>query len=375
MKKRKKILFYYSNNKSSISIETLLEEWQKRGYEVLFVSTLERGAIHSDLEKYGISCWAHPVKTGKLYYIRQILYLVRFCWQHRPDIVYSNLQHANVIACVAQFFFPSRLIVARHHFDFVKAVNGISYTPPPNELLFDRIINSLARIIIVPSSGVYNGMKHHEKVDMTKVYIIPYIYDFSKYPKPNAVTVKQIREKYPAKLLLLASMRLMVLKRHRILFELVAELLAEGYDLQLLCLDNGPEKENLLQFIQENNLQDKIHLLGFQTDYINYMAASDMLLHPSLTEASNSVVKELGMLEKPVVVCQGVGDFDDYIDDQESGFLVSRENTKEEIRAIIMQYYGNLDRLADMGKKLRQSILEKFNRSEKVLQQYDKLFE
>ncbi|MCS7004718.1 MAG: glycosyltransferase family 4 protein [Cytophagales bacterium] len=375
MKKRKRVLFYYSNNKSSISIETLLEELQKRGYKIYFLSTTKRGTLHDDLEKYDIRCWAHPVEENKLYYIKQILFLVWFCWKHRIEVVYSNLQHANVIACIAQFFFRAKLIVGRHHFDFVKEIDGISYTPPSNEILFDKIINRLAKVITVPSSGVYNGMKNYEKVDIKKVYIVPYIYDFSKYPKPDEKKVAEIRQRYSSKLILLACMRLMKLKRHLLLLEIVKELLEEGYDVQLICLDNGPEKERLELFIKQHQLEEKVHLLGFQTEYIQYMMAADLLLHPSLTEASNSVVKEMGMLAKLVVVCKGVGDFDDYIEHRKNGFLVSREHTHQEMKTIIKEVYQNPIAFQELGIRLRETVYQKFNRSEEVLRLYDKLFQ
>ena len=54
-------------------------------------------------------------------------------------------------------------------------------------------------------------------------------------------------------------------------------------------------------------------MVGFREDFVNYMAAADLLIHPSLTEASNNVVKEMGLLQKGVAVCRHVGDFNDFI--------------------------------------------------------------
>ena len=56
------------------------------------------------------------------------------------------------------------------------------------------------------------------------------------------------------------------------------------------------------------------------------MAACDLMIHPSLSDASNSAIKEMGLLSKAVAVCSEVGDFDEYIVNDVNGFLMSPIN-------------------------------------------------
>jgi glycosyltransferase involved in cell wall biosynthesis len=91
------------------------------------------------------------------------------------------------------------------------------------------------------------------------------------------------------------------------------------------------------------------------------MAASDLLIHPSLTEASNNVVKEMGVLEKGVAVCRNVGDFNDYIEEGRNGFFIDRDNLKQTVEKIIRIAYKDKEKLAVMGKELRKDVLRLFD--------------
>jgi glycosyltransferase involved in cell wall biosynthesis len=370
-----RVLFYYPSNKQSNALETLIYELKKRGCEIVLLTTCEKGDFHKTLESFNIKTYTHIVNTkGILYYLKQCFFLINFCRKHKIDIVCSHLQHVNFIAVFAQFFIKSKVIVFRHHFKFHIFSNDCNLKPNKNEELFDRVINKLAKIIVVPSSGVFNGMIEHEGVNKDKLRIIPYVYNFDKYPKPDAVEVEKIKALYPCKLRLLMCSRLILFKRHYIVFPVIKKLVEEGFDIKLLVLDEGPEKENLEQYIKQNNLQNHIIMLGFRRDFINYMAACDLLIHPSLTEASNSTVKEMGLLKKAVAVCSKVGDFDDYIVNEQNGFLLSPVNTDKMLYSLIKELYLNTDRLLRVGENLHTVVTLKYNKSETIINQYLELF-
>lgn len=372
----RKILFYYPSNKKSNSLESILFELQKTGIEILVLTTCEKGDFHFELEAKGIRTFSSCISTGffPLYYFRQFLFLINFCRKHKPEVIFSHLQHTNIIAVIAQYFISSKVIVFRHHFKFHHLSNDKFIEPNPNEKIFDIIINRLAQTIVVPSSGVYNGMKQYESVNMEKVTIIPYIYDFSKYHSPDAAAVNEIKQKFPCRLRLLMCSRLIDFKRHHIVFPVIKKLVQEeNLDIKLLVLDEGPENENLEKYISLNGMQNHIFMLGFKTDFINFMAASDLLIHPSLTEASNSTVKEMGNIGKTVAVCKGVGDFNDYIEDGKNGFLMSPNYTETEVYNVIKSSYEQPENLANLGKNLRADVIKRFNLNLEIIKSYQSL--
>ena len=368
------ILFYYPSNKRSVPIETLLLELSKKGEKVSLLTTCPKGALHEELEKHSIMSFTNFIFKGNsfVYYLSQILFLIRFCKKNEVDFVYSNLQHVNLISCIAQYLMTARVFIFRHHFKFVSGQSS-NLSINKNEQFFDKVINKLAKVIIVPSSGVYNGMKLHENVKIENVKIIPYTYDFSKYGQANKENVKKLKLLYPEKLILIMCARLIPFKRHNIVFKIVKKLINEGLDIILLVLDEGPEKQNLDNYIKKNYLEKNIIMLGFKKDFLDYMAISEMLIHPSLTEASNSVVKEMALMNKPVAVCKGVGDFSDYIINEQNSFLFNPETLEIEIENIIRNAYDNKDKLKKFGLKLNKIVKLKFNKSEKIVSMHLKL--
>lgn len=366
------LLFYYPSNKRSIQIETLLEALKEEGFQVYFLCMGEAGAINYSLDQLGIKTYSARVhkKNALQYYLSQILFLIKFVRSHKIEIVLSNLQQANLVSILAQYFFKARLICFRHHFKFFTANNRKNFRVNKNEKIGDILINRLAKEIVVPSNGVYQGMVNQEKVNPNKIRIIPYMYRFDHYGKPNDDHVNQIKKSFPFKLRMIMVSRLIPLKRHMIVLSMIKDLIDQGLNICLFILDEGPEKENIASYIRKNQLEKNVIMLGFRKDFLNYMAASDLIIHPSITEASNSAVKEMALLSKPSIVCKNVGDFDDYIKHESNGFLCDIDNFASEAKSLIIKYYYRENALRKIGTNARKTVLNNFSVNEKNKKKY-----
>ncbi len=365
----KKILVYYPSNKRTNQLETVILEYYKRGFDICLLTTIEKGDLHYELEKNGVKTFSNVVNKNNsiLYYILQINYLIKFCKNNNISIVLSNLQHVNFIAVFAQFFIKSKVIVFRHHFKFNKIDSSIKVNKM--EVFFDKVINLLAKKIIVPSYSVYNGMKNFEKVNMNKVSIIKYVYNFNNYNKPNKDKVAEIKNKYTAKMRLIMCSRLIPFKRHIIIFPIIKELVNKGYDIKMFVLDEGQEEENLKKYIKQNNLENNIIMLGFINDFLDYMAASDIMIHPSLTEASSSAAKEMAIMSKTIIACKGVGDFDDYIINKENGILLEQHKCSKELKGVLVNMYES-KLYIEYGNELKENVVNMFKVSEENFKPY-----
>jgi glycosyltransferase involved in cell wall biosynthesis len=371
---KKNILFYYPSNKRSIAMETILIALNSNGeFNVIGLTTCEKGDLHKVLEKNEIKTFSYVIseKPKILYYLKHLFFLIKFCKKNNIDFIHSHLQPVNIITVFAQYFIKTKVIIFRHHFQYLKN-SSYSYKKNTMEHLFDSIINKLAKIIVVPSTGVRNGMIEEENVNTNKIKILPYIYNFNQYNKPNNLHVEEIKKRYPAKIRLIMVSRLIKLKQHHIVFPVIKELIIQGRDIQLMVLDEGPEKENLTKWIERNNMTDYIHMLGFKKDFIDYMAASDVLIQPSLTDASNSVAKEMALLEKIIIVSDTVGDYSDYIKDGENGYLLPTNHPQEQLKSIIINIYENINKHYIFGVKLKNDILKLYSmdNSNEILEVY-----
>ena len=367
----KKILFYYHPNKRSIATESLCSEINKSGTKLIVLTQTERGDLHEQLDTLGVENYAKAYNSrfSIINYIRHFFYLLKFCRKHKINVIWSHLNSCNLVSVFAQYFTKARVVIFRHHFHASIKIEGFK-SVNKNELRVDRIINRLAKEFVVPSMEVYNGMIKYEKVKPGKIAIIPYVYDFSKYAKPNPAEVQHIKNAYPAKLLIITASRMIKMKRHDLVLPVYNKLIKEGLDIKVLLMDEGEERPTLEKYVADNGLSERIFFLGFRRNIIDFLAASDLLVHPSYTEASSSLVKEFGLMKKPVIVCTGVGDFDQYIFNKENGFVVKPPDEAAEFEEYIRWIYDNKPLAEEMGRRLHDSVVRIFSPGEQTMNLY-----
>ena len=363
-----RVLIFYPPNKRSVAIETLCRAVKEGGHELIVLTLTERGSFHEELDKYGIKNFVFPsVGKGAWKYRRfykQSRYLIRFCKENKITDVWSHLQEANIIALMAQNFLKAKLVLFRHHAEsafYAEFGKKMQMKRSKGEVILDKIINRFGNSIVVPSSGVWYGMEKYEKCDMRKVRLLPYIYDFSTYAKPDLSKVKQFRDEHPCQLMLIMISRMVISKQHMPVFEIVKKLVDEGLSIRMIVMDDGPLRPELEKFIAANHLEKNFILTGYREDFVNYMMTADLLMHPSVTEASNNVVKEMALLEKAVTVCRNVGDFDDYIKEGVNGYFLESDQLKPMLESVIRDAYKDENKLKQMGQQLKKDVLTHFS--------------
>ncbi len=368
MNNRGSILFYYPDNERGISLSSVMIAFQKQGYQVSLLTHAPEGLLHSDVSKHGVKVYSYtiPKNNTLIFYVKHTIYLSRFIKNKKIDIVYSHIQLANIIAVFAQLFCRAQFYICRHHSDCAFVDDN------RKEKFVDKIINLLGKSFIVPSEKVLNQMTLVEHVSANKIHLIRYAYNFDEYPKPTKSNIEEIKKKYSAKLLLLKAARLIPEKRHLILFELVKKLVDLGYDIKLIVLSKGPLESKLVKFISENSMQNNIFMLGYKTDVLDYVAAIDLVIHVSESEASSNFVKEVGYLKKPIVVCKNVGDFDEYLVNKSNAFLINKEDPAPELESILRNCYEHKGELMELGNKLFEDVMARFS-IENIISDYDQL--
>ncbi len=342
--------------------------FKEKGHQVYLMGWEKKGAIHENVEAHGVQTFTfNPTKRNAFtYYLNHFLHLTRFIKKEGIDLVYSHTQPVNFVAAFVQYFVKAKIILCRHH------SNSMVITQNRNGLLFDKVINCLGKYFIVPSIKVLEQMRDAEGVTKKEIRLIRYAYDFSKYADPNPEAVAEIRNVYSAELLLVKVARFISNKRHSILFEQLKLLAADGLDIKLLVLSEGPLENQLKQQIEELGLESHVFFIGFTTKVIDYLAAADMVIHLSDSEASNSLIKEAGLQEKIVAVCQDVGDFDEYINHEVNGFKMPKDDPSKAVNDIIRKVYANKSQYAYLGKTLKQDVLTRFS-VEHLIDQYDEV--
>ena len=361
------ILFYTPFNRRARDVESLMLCFKNEGNHVISLSQREGVDLNPYLKGQGIPAHSYAI-SGEgtlLFFIRHLVYFVKFCYSNKIDFVFSHLDSANFVASLGQYFIKARVFLCRHHIDeaaLYQYSSSLSY----------RLTNLLAKKIIVVSEASKKYMIEHEKVNPQKLIHINLAYDFETFKIPSSETVEVIRGLYKSKLLLVTVCRLTKFKRPEISVQVLKRLNDANLDAKLLILGSGDMRDHLNLTIAENKLDNRVYLLGHVSNVLDYLAAADFVLHPSVLESSCVVIKEAGLVRKPVIVCNGVGDFDEYINDGKNGFSIDRSEFVDNAFDLIVNNMENYRYLKSLGDNLNLSILRLFNIRE-LAKQYQEL--
>ena len=168
------------------------------------------------------------------------------------------------------------------------------------------VVVCLSRAIAAQISGQFDGLR-------TRI-----IADSSSGFNADPQQVAAIRARWPGKVLIGQTDRLVALKQHDTTLAAARLLAASQPQLQFLILGDGPRRAELEQ--QAIELAN-VSLLGYQADVGNYLAAFDLFMFPSSGDGLGSSILE-AMQAGVAVIGSNAGGIPDLIDDGENGLLV-----------------------------------------------------
>ncbi len=345
-----------------------MEAFVKHGESVYLLTQYSSEIYHAACIPLGVQCFAtNEIGTeGWIRKWKQILFLIRFCKEKKIDIMYAQLEPANFIAVLAQYFMRTKVVLVRHHVDLLE-------TDSTRLAHWISILTyKLSRNIVVVSNRAKEYMIKREGISADKIIKINLGFNFGLWPKIDPDFIKKKRESLKSDFVLVTAARLVKSKRIDISFLIIKKLREMGFNCSLLLLGDGEEFENLKALATGLGISDYVFFTGYVDNVVDYVYVSDMMIHLSWTESSATVVKEAGLARKPVIACEDVGDFSDYINDGVNGFLVSKESPLEMAIQKIVNYLKNRDQFSELGNNLYASVVDSFS-IDSVYQEYDKL--
>ena len=128
-----------------------------------------------------------------------------------------------------------------------------------------------------------------------------------------------------------------------------APVFREHEDILWYIAGDGPERENIEAAIKEEKLENRIILLGSQSNPYNYMKNADLLIIISYHEAAPMVYKEAKALHVPVFTTETSSSYE-MLKDGVEDFIC--ENSEEGIRAKFSEIMDNREKIASAKKSL-----------------------
>jgi glycosyltransferase involved in cell wall biosynthesis len=293
--------------------------------------------------------------------------LLRLCRQLQVDVWHAHDTKTNLLGLLVARIYPMRLVTTTH--------GWVEYTPRTRLYYhFDRwTLPRYERVICVSedllchcrSLGVPEG----------KLQLIENAIDTAQFQRSVAVADAKQRIGWPARRLLVgAAGRLSGEKAFDVLIRAIHELLQRGVDVGLVIAGDGVARESLQRIVDELGMQDRVQLLGFQSDLRSLYEAMDIFVLSSLREGLPNVLLEAMSMEVPVVATRIAG-VPRLILHNDNGWLVPAGEQSALANAIgsLLESSPTRARLAAAG---RQTIEERYcfaARMKKVAAIYDAL--
>lgn len=155
-------------------------------------------------------------------------------------------------------------------------------------------------------------------------------------------------------------------KGQKYLIKAIERLKLEGI-INIVCVicGVGPEEANLKKFAHLRGLADEVLFLGFRNDIPRILKTVDIIVIPSLTIESFSMVAVEAMAMKIPVIVTNVGGLPEVVDDGRTGILVPPGDINALCKAL-KYLIRNLDVRTEMGINGRKKVLEQFTIEQNV---------
>lgn len=336
-----------------------------RARVTLFVATLEpEGELHESLSPAAVETFALDC-TGRAQYSKAIARLARLLRRHRIDVLHAHLVQSSLVGLTAALLARTPVrVMTRHHSDAVflsgsRAARAI-----------DGLTGRLANEVIAVSEAARRAMIELDGIDERKITVVPNGFDWERI-QPGPGSARAVREEFKLgeSTVLCAVGRLDRLKGQDVLLRAFAQV--AGPDTRLVIVGPGPQKNFLEELARELSVAERVVFTGYRPDVYDIVAASDLVVHPSLSEAHSLTIIEALNLARPVIATD-VGAARDAVIPEETGWLVPA-NDEKALAQSINEALSDRQRARAMAEAGRRLVRAKYP-IEKMVAGYEAVY-
>lgn len=154
-----------------------------------------------------------------------------------------------------------------------------------------------------------------------------------------------------------------------------ARLIVSKYDnIEFFLVGDGPLKKDIVSYIEKNNLENKIYLLGFRKNIKSTISQSDILVLSSIYEGLPLTPMEAFSVRK-AVIGSNIDGTNEVIENKYNGLLFENKNYQD-LALCIENVYKNRELLNQLNYNAYVAYKEKFGIeafSKKYLEYYSKI--
>lgn len=149
------------------------------------------------------------------------------------------------------------------------------------------------------------------------------------------------------------------IKRIEVLIEAISEIIKnETSPIHLVIFGEGELRGQLEQLVEDLNIAQFVHFLGFVPEAAKYLRSADVFVLPSKSEALGYVLLEAGLAER-AVVASCVGGIPEIIEHTKTGLLSPPDNL-EALAESMQTLLKDPELRAQYGEALQRRVVDDF---------------
>jgi glycosyltransferase involved in cell wall biosynthesis len=331
----------------------------EKGHRVGVTCVIDEGPLADDLRASGIRVARVPapgLRTNVL-----PLDLARWLRRVRPDVVHIHSGVWLKAARAARLARIRRVVFTEH---------GALDVEPWYASFIKRSAARLTDVVVSVSAPLAEVLVDTHGVPRAKIRVVPNGVDTERFrPGPAGPVLQQLGVGDGPTIGHVA--RLVPVKNQDLLLHAFAEVRRRVPNAQLVIVGDGPERERLLQLIDELGLRGAAHLPGEHRDVASLLRAFSVFALPSKAEGTSMSVLE-AMASGVPVVASAVGGTPALLDDGQCGVLIP-PNDRSALADALVALLGDPDRRSRLAAAARARAVNAYGEA-RVVEQYEALY-
>ncbi len=280
----------------------------------------------------------------------------------RPDILFVNLSHLNLLIAMFRWLLPANIIVVARETNLI-SMNNLDYRFPKIWGVLYRLFYNRVDHVICQTETMRTDLVKHFGMPYGKTSVISNPTDVQKIRELSKLTSSKIWKRQKIHFVAVGSLHV----RKNFSGLLTAIHFCENKNFSLDIIGDGPERFDLQAQIKKQKLSNRVRLLGFLVNPYPEIAAADALVLTSKYEGLPNVVLEALALQTPVIATPAGGVCCEILADQHS-CIVSQNSTESSIAQAIDEW------ILKGGGKVSADAARQYDAAT-IAKKYEKLFE
>jgi glycosyltransferase involved in cell wall biosynthesis len=349
----------------------ILPKLNNKKYQCKVLTLFEPGLLAKDLKYAGIDVISLniPRTILNIKTFSALIKLIKYIKKLKPVIIHTWLYHSNNLINILSPFFKQIPIINSIRHDNPEAGSFKTKLSSKIGAFFSRLFN---RTTVYCSKS--SMIKHiNNNYSYKNSFVIPNGFLISNIEKSEAQPNLRQKLNIPSnyKIAIIVG-RYCIEKDYPTLLKAIKIVTEKHPNVLFLFCGKGLDRNNkeLQEQISNLKIENKIILLGIQSNIENLMAGGDFFISSSNSESFPNVIAESMSVGTPCIATE-VGDTANIIGS--AGIIVPHSNSKKTAEAIINFLKLNNKQLELLGQKAKERIRDNYSLNS-CINQYEQLY-